>query len=209
MFTFKKLFAVIAVMAISILVIPGNAVARTATAYPDCLQISISFSSDRTTVVGGSTATMTATAKSNVDPQPEGTLKIRALGKTHTFNGTSGTAKISTPVVSQRESHTVTASFTPDDKCTAEASDSVASPTQVTNASFVSGERVTQAAYTTPANAHATLVLALAGGDGDGDGILPNTGGTRFWYLVAGAALLGLGIAFVVAARSRRSKNLI
>lgn len=186
MFTLRKLFAVIATMAIAVLVTPGNATAAT---YPDCLDISVVVS-DPQTVVGGDDVTISASADSNVG-SPSGVLTIKVLGHTYTFNGNSGSKTISTPVVSAKEVHDVVASFTPDDTCDA-----------------AGAAAVSAAAFLTPEDAHSTLTLLPEGVDDEGAN-LPNTGGTNLWYIVWGAAFLGLGVAIIGTVNSRRTKKIL
>lgn len=190
MFTLKKLFAVIATLAIALLMTPSNASAQnlskaptqvaTADGYPDCLDVSVTLSPAHPRLLGGGDVTVTATAASNVDPQPTGTLVIKVLGKTYTSHSNSLTITFETPTVSKKTTANISASYTLDD----------------------GGDTC----YIDPPDALGTLTLLHSGDD---TGALPNTGGTNLWYLVAGAALLAIGVGIVGTVNSRRSKKLI
>lgn len=214
MSTLRKLFAVIATMAIALLMTPGNAFATSTAAsdYPDCLEVSISISATPNPVTGGKNVTIHATATANDAPDPDGTLVIHAFGDNYGDNDNDNTIVIKAPSVTKKTVFPVSADFTPSDLCS--PSESAPSATSsVTSANFVisaDNDNVTPAAYLKPVTAttNVTVLPLGAGGDGNGDGngALPNTGGTNLWYLVAGAALLAIGVAIVGTVNSRRKK---
>lgn len=197
MFTLRKMFAVMATMAIALLMTPGNASAQTrsvapaeavATAvpascagYPDGIPLSITLSPAHPRLLGGQKVTITATVVSNSDQQPTGTLVIKVLGKTYTFHSNSATITVQTPVVTKKTTASVSASFTPDGS--------------------------TATCFIDPPDAAGTVTM-LVSGDGS-DANLPNTGGTNLWYIVLGATLLGVGVAIIGTVNSRRAKRII
>lgn len=196
MFTLKKSFAVIAAMAMALLMVPGHASAQTRSSspaqaasvplecagYPDGIPLSLTLSPANPRLLGGHKVTITATVISNVDPQPTGTLVIKVLGKSYSFHSNSATITVQTPKVTKKMTANVSASYTPDGS--------------------------TATCFIDPADAAGTMTL-LVPSDNDSTGALPNTGGTNLWYLVAGAALLAIGVGIVGTVSGRRSKKLI
>lgn len=182
MFMLRKLFAPLVAMVIALVMMPRDAWAETVVdpAEPDCLDVSISLSPAHPELLGGGQITITAEARSNVDPQPHGTLRISVLGKIYSFHSNTGTITITTPVVTHKTTANISASYIPDDGGTSKT------------------------CYLDPVDARGVMTLLSAD-----DSALPNTGGPGLWYLVSGALLLVLGGLVLGGAHSRpRARHL-
>ncbi|WP_456695786.1 LPXTG cell wall anchor domain-containing protein [Aeromicrobium sp. P5_D10] len=172
--------------------------AHSAQAYPDSPNVTIAIPSSD--LVGGNTFTFTASA--DVDCDWTVTYKDgRAAGvpADQTGSGKSVSGSYDTKAVSKTFRSPITAT------CAYDA-----------NASGSS----TSAGKNDTASASATVTLLPVGSTGDGDsdagtgngeggsedgnGILPDTGGSNLWILVAGGALVLVGGGAVIASRRRQ-----
>lgn len=165
--------------------------------YPECedTQVAIEFSDD--VVVSGTDLTVSARGFSGAQTPP-GTLTITVFGETYVQPSNEFSRVVTAPVVNQSTEFTATARFVPDNGCPAPGS---------ANASVAATN------YRSSQNSTVVTVVPLGtdltrdNPDNNGlSGLLPNTGGTAWWLLVAGGALLLVGSGVLIAT-SRRSKN--
>lgn len=190
MLSLKKAFVLIAAFAAT-LAIASPAVA--ADNYPDPVDVQIELNLSFSSAVGGTTLKIQATAMSGVHV-PAGTMTVRAFGKKWQNSTYKVVTSVKTPVVSAAEVHTVTATFVPSNKAVAKAAaTSAAAPTATTST-----------ALRTVTTSKKVTLLPVGAADTNGiSNLLPGTGGTNSWYLVAGLLLVVGGAAAVTVARRR------
>ncbi|WP_162891326.1 LPXTG cell wall anchor domain-containing protein [Aeromicrobium sp. A1-2] len=171
-----------------------------AQAYPDC---GIALSLNNSTLEGGQSFKYTADA-GTVDCD----WTVTYAGKSKTGSGTSISGSFGTEVVTKKTTSKITASC---EHATGVAPASA--PTQSSDAkpAFYStgSSAVLQAADdtvdypTSTCPVSATVTLLPKGVSDAGDGILPNTGGSSLWILLAGGALIMAGGGVTLASRRR------
>lgn len=194
MFTLRRMSVAIAASAVAVLGVPATAAVAASNPGYVCVSSDVVLSATPSSLVGGNKVTVEASSQAGTE-HPAGTLTVTFLGKTYTSHAAFSKV-VKTPVVTKKETRPVTTSFAPDKSCDGNGRPSDPDP---------SGTY-----YFAPAPVHTTVTLLPTGAsNGGSNGALPNTGGTNLWYIIVGAALLGLGVAIVGTVSSRRTKKFI
>ena len=174
--------------------------AHSAQAYPDSPNVTIAIPSS--VLVGGNNFTFSASA--DVDCDWTVTYKDgRAAGvpADQTGSGKSVSGSYDTKVVSKTFRSPITAT------CAYDANASGSSTSAAKNDTASASATVTLLPVGAPSGDDGDSDAGTGNGEGgseDGNGILPDTGGSNLWILVAGGALVVVGGGAVIASRRRQ-----
>lgn len=215
MVAFRKSFVVVAAIAAGLAIMSPASAAE----YPEPTAVTIDLDLSASTLIVGADLGITANATAG-EETPEGTLEVEAFGETYSDDQSTLEVQVTveTPVVTQREVHTIVATFTPDpDSASGRAQSRVVTavyrigPSNIAAAAFApasESEDVTLLPRTDDDDDDDDNGDGNGNGDSDNGGLLPDTGGTTFWLIVLAATLLAAG-ASVLEVQRRRRKNAV